>query len=1183
MNQHHIIPDPERILILDGAFGTMAQSRNLPDEDYVIRDLASLAGIAKQAADERNAANARGCHDVLCITRPDVVEDIHRQYLAAGADIITTNSFNANAISLADYGLQRHARTIARRAAEIARKAANDFDGAMVAGSIGPTNRTLSMSPDVNAPAYRECSWQEMYDAYHEQAQGLIEGGADLILIETVFDTLNAKAAIKAVRDIDPEIPIVLSCTVSDASGRTLSGQTIEAFCASVAHARPAALGLNCGYGAKHLLPYARRLAAASPAGVSVHPNAGLPNIAGGYDETPQMLAADMEPYITEGLVDIIGGCCGTTPAHIAALAALAKGRKPRGPKRHEPVSVLSGLEPLKITHEANFINIGERCNVAGSAKFARLIREGNFQEAVQIARDQVDAGAQVVDVCMDDAMINAPEAMRQFLNLLAGEPEIARVPLMIDSSSWPAIEAGMQCAQGKSIVNSISLKEGEKIFLDHARQVMAYGCAAVVMLFDEKGQADTYERKIEVAARAYKLLTGIGFAPEDIIFDPNILAVATGMPEHDHYAKAFIDATAWIKENLPLAKVSGGVSNLSFAFRGNNPVRKAMHAAFLYHAIAAGMDMGLVNPQMVLPYCDIRPDLLIAVEDVILDRHDAAAEDLTAIATKIAAEAEKEKKGESVHADSAANEAPLQVEDRIARAMLKGETAHIADLALEGYAKAGSAISVINTMLMPAMEQVGVLFGEGKLFLPQVVKSARVMKQAVEALTPYIISESSAENDAASTKPKVVLATVKGDVHDIGKNIVAVVLACNGYEIVDLGVMAEPENIAATAKECNAAAIGLSGLITPSLNEMIRVAQECERQGLHTPIIIGGATTTPLHTAVKIAPATSAPVIHAKDAADNPRIISALLSPERDEFITKIRTEQERLRMAYELKNAQAKERDTKAADSIAQDAQWQRPAKREPIAHSVVEMSVTEVIDAIDWGFFFTSWGLPGRFPDIFDHPTRGEQARQLYADARHTLSEIIKDGSIKLRAVIATIPAKANGDDIILLSAEGRELGRLPMLRSAQGECVSDFVDDQITLFALSGGIGAAELQEKYHLAGDDYSSFMVKFLADRLTEAMAEKLLPDGCRIAIGYPTAPDHSLKCDIFDLLDAQQAAGLTLTDNFMIIPGEAICGISLPRGHFFAMGDITDTRVSEYAQRRGMPASQISNLIRRL
>lgn len=1152
MTRYPMIPDPGRILVLDGAFGTMAQSRGLPARDYMA---------------------ASGCHDVLCLTRPDVVEDIHRQYLSAGADIITTNSFNANAISLADYGLQSRAREIAREAARIARKAAADYPGAMVAGSMGPTNRTLSMSPDVSSPSYRECTWDAMYAAYLDQAAGLIEGGADMILIETVFDTLNAKAAIKAVRDLDPDIPVIVSCTVSDASGRTLSGQTIEAFCASVAHAGAAALGLNCGYGARHLLPYARRMAASSPAGVSVHPNAGLPNIAGGYDETPAMLAADMEPYIAEGLVDIIGGCCGTTPAHIAALAALAKGRKPRGPQPPRPDCVLAGLEPLRVSPLSNFINIGERCNVAGSAKFARLICEGNYAEAAEIARAQVEAGAQVIDVCMDDAMISAPAAMREFVNLLASEPDIARVPLMIDSSSWPAIVAGMQCAQGKSIVNSISLKEGEAEFLARAREIMAYGCAAVVMLFDEDGQADTCERKIAVARRAYGLLTGIGFPAHDIIFDPNILAVATGMPEHSGYAKAYIDATRWIKRNLPGAKVSGGVSNLSFAFRGNNPVRKAMHAAFLYHAIEAGMDMGLVNPQMVVPYCDIDPRLLKAVEDVIFDTDPDAAERLAREAQRIASDAAGEKAGVK---PAPAMAEPAEVEARIAAAMLKGDTSQAAALAIEAYAKCGSAIAVIDAMLMPAMQRVGELFGEGKLFLPQVVKSARVMKQAVEAITPYIRAESSKGADGASAKPVVVLATVKGDVHDIGKNIVAVVLACNGYEIVDLGVMAEPEAIVAAAIERGAAAIGLSGLITPSLNEMIRVAQEAERRGLRVPIIIGGATTTPLHTAVKIAPATSAPVIHARDAADTPRILSALLSPGRDEYIADVERAQERLRLAYRLKKSIPDAPQPAAVDVFA------RPPRLKPIPHTVVEMSVTEAADAIDWGFLFTSWGVPGRYPDILDHPVRGAEARRLFDDAREILSAMAREGSVRLKAVIASVPARRDGDDIAIADADGREIARLPMLRSESGECVADFVDGHITLFALSGGIGAKEVEERYRAAGDDYSAFMVKFLADRLTEAMAEKLLPGGCRIAVGYPTAPDHSLKSDIFDLLDAENAIGLRLTERFMIDPGEAICGISLPRGHFFDMGSLSDEAVAEYAGRRCLPRQQVEILVKK-
>ncbi|MCC8114291.1 MAG: methionine synthase [Bacteroidales bacterium] len=936
-------PNPEKILILDGGLGTMAQSYGLGAEAYVL-----------------DGHTAAGCHDVLCLTRPDIVADIHRQYLEAGADIITTNSFSSNQISLADYDLQHRAADLSAAAACIAREQADKYSTAehprYVAGSLGPTNRCLSMSPDVNRPGYRELTFEQMHQAYSEQVRALIDAGVDLLIIETVFDTLNAKAALKAIREISQDIPVIVSGTLSDASGRTLSGQTVEAFCTSVTHARPYAVSLNCGYGARHLLPYLRRLAAVCPTRVAVYPNAGLPNIEGRYDETPEMFAADMSKYLAEGLVDIVGGCCGTTPEHIAALAKAveASGQKSRlsllidrykrGEYQPDQLTHLSGLEPLSIGE--NFTDVGERTNVAGSAKFARLIREGKYDEALDVAHAQVAAGAQVIDVCMDDAMIPGPEAMTQFLNLIASEPDIARVPVMVDSSNWATIEAGLQCLQGKGIVNSISLKEGEEKFLEHAGTIMLYGAAAVVMLFDERGQADTYERKIEVARRAYDLLVGNGFNPNDIIIDPNILAVATGMPEHDRYARDFIDATRWIKQNLPGAKVSGGVSNLSFSFRGNNDVRKAMHAVFLYHAIQAGMDMAIVNPQMVQLYTDIPADLLQVVEDVILYRSPEAAERLIEFASKMQKDTTQAQPPSPVEGEQ------LSVDQRIAQAMLRGDTSTIAADALEAMPQCGSAIAVISDLLMPAMERVGQLFGEGKMFLPQVVKSARVMRQAVDALTPYIKAASSSRplvgiegivaarvaNAEESMKidsipssvtasatssghdsldsherprldssghdknaPRVVVATVKGDVHDIGKNIVSVVLACNGVEVTDLGVMVEPDTIINKAREIGADAIGLSGLITPSLTEMIRVAEEGMRQGVDLPIIIGGATTTPLHTAVKIATATTAPVIHARDAADTARIVSALRSENREQLIADNAKKQAEIRDKYE------------------------------------------------------------------------------------------------------------------------------------------------------------------------------------------------------------------------------------------------------------------------------------------
>ncbi|MCD8386933.1 MAG: methionine synthase [Bacteroidales bacterium] len=1200
----------------------MAQSYGLGAEAYVL-----------------DGHTAAGCHDVLCLTRPDIVADIHRQYLEAGADIITTNSFSSNQISLADYDLQHRAADLSTAAARIAREQADKYSTPerprYVAGSLGPTNRCLSMSPDVNRPGYREITFEQMHQAYSEQARALIEAGVDMIIIETVFDTLNAKAALKAIREISQTIPVIVSGTLSDASGRTLSGQTVEAFCTSVTHARPYAVSLNCGYGARHLLPYLRRLAAVCPTRVAVYPNAGLPNIEGRYDETPEMFAADMAKYLAEGLVYIVGGCCGTTPEHIAALAKAveASGKKSRlsllierykrGEYQPDQLTHLAGLEPLSIGE--NFTDVGERTNVAGSAKFARLIREGKYDEALDVAHAQVAAGAQVIDVCMDDAMIPGPEAMTQFLNLIAAEPDIARVPVMVDSSNWATIEAGLQCLQGKGIVNSISLKEGEERFLEHARTIMLYGAAAVVMLFDERGQADTYERKIEVARRAYDLLVGIGFNPNDIIIDPNVLAVATGMPEHDRYARDFIDATRWIKQNLPGAKVSGGVSNLSFSFRGNNDVRKAMHAVFLYHAIQAGMDMAIVNPQMVQLYTDIPADLLQVVEDVILYRSPDASEHLIEFAAKM-------QQPTSQQPPSPLKGEQLSVGERIAQAMLRGDTSTIAADALEAMPQCGSAIAVISDLLMPAMERVGQLFGEGKMFLPQVVKSARVMKQAVDALTPYIQAPSSssrplvtidpiaadrvadagesmtidsipsASTASAATSgherprldssghdknaPRVVFATVKGDVHDIGKNIVSVVLACNGVEVTDLGVMVEPDTIINKAREIGADAIGLSGLITPSLTEMIRVAEEGMRQGVDVPIIIGGATTTPLHTAVKIATATTAPVIHARDAADTARIVSALRSENREQLITENARKQAEIREKYEREQApqppkgvESAPQPPKGGDAVEEIASQYRhkagcgcPCCTGAMAKQDGEPSMATIRGNINWAFFFAAWGVPGKLPDIFDHPTRGEEARKLYDDAQRMLDRIINEGLIEMRSVIETFPARAEGDDVVLTLPDGQER-RLAMLRQEDGDrlSVADFVDGEATLFAICGGFGVEELCKQYRAEGDEYNALMVKFLADRLTEAYAETML-EGCRIAFGYPSAPDHTLKRDVFEILDVEAKTGMRLTESCMIVPGEAICGIYLPKGHYFSVGRPSDTQLASYAQRRSLP-----------
>ena len=1181
----------QRILLLDGGFGTMVQRYGLTEADYRGEAFADWPTPLK------------GCNDLLVLTRPEVIREIHEKYLQAGADIITTNSFNANAVSMNDYGLSDRVRDMARAAAQIARAAAdacterNPQKPRFVAGSVGPTNRTASMSADVADPAAREVTFRQLAEAYGEQIEGLIEGGADLLLIETVFDTLNAKAALFAIDTIAErtgrKLPVMVSGTLADASGRTLSGQTVEAFCASVTHAELLSVGLNCAYGARQLLPYLERLAAVAPVRISAHPNAGLPNVLGGYDETPEQFAAEVEKYLQRGLINIVGGCCGTTPTHIFELQKLVGRYAPRPLPAPAHETVLSGLEPLRIVPESNFINVGERTNVAGSAKFARLIREANYEEALSVARAQVEAGAQVVDVCMDDGLIDGPAAMRTFLNLLASEPEIARVPTMIDSSNWETLVAGLEATQGRAVVNSISLKEGEGPFLERARMIQRYGAAAVVMLFDEQGQADTCERKIEVAERAYRLLTGAGFPAEAIIFDPNILAVATGIPEHDGYAKAFIDATRWIKQHLPHAKVSGGVSNLSFAFRGNNPVREAMHSAFLYHAIGAGMDMGIVNPQLLRLYDEIEPELLERVEDVLLCRRPDASERLADYARQL-----QQGEGErSVQAPDAWRQGSLR--ERIDHAMLKGTADFIEADALEAYRTLGNPLAVIDTLLMPAMEQVGTLFGEGKMFLPQVVKTARVMKRAVAALTPYI------EGDSASRHAgKILIATVKGDVHDIGKNIVSVVMACNGYEIKDLGVMVDAQRIVGEAIAWGADCIGLSGLITPSLDEMIRVCRELEERGARIPVIIGGATTSDLHTAVKIAPVYAGPVVHSPNAGRNIQLLARLLGADRDAFAAELRDEQQRLRDDYARREAERNRIPLAEARRIGAATRPAHTAVRPLHTGRIVfpEYAVADVEPFIDWNFFFPAWGLKGRYPALLDDPEKGAEARKLFADAQAMLAQLRSERRLTLQAAAGIFATRCEGDDLIVTDPKGREK-RLPMLRSQSREtgCRSavDFLDpagDWIGAFAVTAGIGLKELCDSFRSTGDDYSALLAKLLADRLTEAFAEAVhgfvrremwgyeteppkTPEallrgdyrGRRLAFGYPAVPDHALKREVFDLLAAEQTTGMRLTENWMIDPGESVCGLLYADAEYFAVGPIDREQATDYARRRGL------------
>lgn len=1247
----------ERILILDGATGTYLQQLNLTEEDF------------RGERFRDSSVPLKGCNDVLCLTQPHIIERMHRDYIEAGADIIETNSFNCNRFSLSDYSLEHLVYDISRAAAECARRAAENAGGTIVAGSMGPTNRTASMSADVNNPAQRDVTFQDLYDTYLEQARGLMDGGADVLLIETVFDTLNAKAAVKAITDLGvergAEIPIMVSGTLSDASGRTLSGQTVEAYVASLTHVPLLSIGLNCGFGARQLLPWLRRIADIAPCPVSVHPNAGLPNVMGGYDETPETFAKAAEEFLSSesgrgGMVNIYGGCCGTTPAHIRALAAVAHKYRPRplphyntkstipNPKpqtenhtnpttqnqqpktENQQICTLSGLEPLRLCADTGFVNIGERTNVAGSAKFKRLIQEGKYDEALSVARSQVDNGAQVIDICMDDGLIDGVKAMTTFLNLIASEPEIARVPVMIDSSKWDILKAGLQCVQGKSIVNSISLKEGEEMFLAKARYIHSMGAAAVVMLFDENGQADTYERKVSVARRAYSLLHSIGFPGEDIIFDPNVLAVATGMAEHDDYGRAFIEACRTIHREMPEVHLSGGISNLSFSFRGNNTIRQAMHSVFLYHAMQAGLDMSIVNPAMTTIYSDIPQDMLKAVEDVILNRDSGAGERLGDFAQKLkeaedALKAEGGGKGDDHKEADNWRSAPLH--QRIAHAMLKGVTDHIEADTEEAYRESGTALAVIDNYLMPAMEQVGTLFGEGKMFLPQVVKSARVMKKAVAVLEPYMgvggyglkVVGCGSESDGCGSEedntpypkttqepkpttqnpqpktsnqqpktqnqqPKtIIMATVKGDVHDIGKNIVGVVTQCNGYDVKDLGVMVDTETIVDEAQRTDAAAIGLSGLITPSLDEMVRVLRELSRRGMTTPVIVGGATTSALHTAVKMAPEyPDGIVIHAHAAADNPAIIRRLLSAEREEYIAELKAQQRIIRENYArteagktppltLDEAQRRRHVKKIEEVAIPTAEAMRPLHSDN--HSLLHpkgscLCCDPLVPLINWQFFFTAWGIKGHFPELLDDKEKGGEAQKLYRDAQVLLDKIIRLRLLRLQMKAQILPAYSDGDVIVITDNGGAE-HRLPMRRSLKDEeetrCLADYIMpgkgreestpvDYVCPFVVSAGVGLHELQERYRADGDEYHAIMAKLLADRLAEAMAEKLSADlrdtlhwgtrNIRMAFGYGACPDHSLKQQVFNILGVGEETGLTLTESFMINPGESICGL---------------------------------------
>lgn len=1184
-----------RILVLDGAMGTQIQDARLNEDDY------------QDGPFKDWRIPLKGNHEILNITRPQLIKKVYKAYLDAGADIITTNTFNANIISQSDYGTEEFVFKMNQVAAQLAKEVTGDK--AFVAGTIGPTNRTASLSPDVDNPGYRNVDFDQLASAYKEQARALIEGGVDLLMLETVFDTLNAKAAIYGISELFTELntkwPLMISGTITDASGRTLSGQTLEAFNLAVKHANPIVIGLNCSLGAEQLAPYVEELSSLGDGFVSVHPNAGLPNEFGEYDQSALEMAKFIQPFLEKRLVNIIGACCGSTPKHIEAIAELAKEYSPRLIPVHNPLSSYSGLEPLILRTETNFMNIGERTNVSGSLKFARLIREEKYEEAVSVARNQVEGGAQMVDVCMDDAMLDAEHEMVKFLNMLASDPDISRVPIMVDSSKWSVIRAGLKCLQGKSVVNSISLKEGEKAFLEMAREVQSFGAAVVVMLFDEDGQADTYERKIEIARKSYDLLVDkLNFPPEDIIIDPNILAIGTGIEEHNPYAVNFIKACTWIKENLPHVKVSGGVSNLSFSFRGNNAVREAIHAVFLYHAIKAGMDMGIVNPALLEVYDEVDPDLLKLTEDLVLNKRKDATERLLVYADQV-----KQKKAGPV--DEAAWR-KLPVNERLSHSLVKGITDFIesdVELARQGMPK---ALNVIEGPLMDGMNTVGDLFGTGKMFLPQVVKSARVMKKAVVYLTPYVEAEKTKKTKSTSAG-KILMATVKGDVHDIGKNIVGVILACNNYEVKDMGVMVPANKIIDEALSWGADIIGLSGLITPSLEEMTHVVAELEKRKLNLPVIIGGATTSKQHTAIKIAPEYTGAVVHVKDASKSTAVVRSLLSAEKNEdYVLKLKESYAEIREKYAKMKSGQKYVSLEEARKNKFKFDWDNYnpyTPHKPGIQVIEDQSIEELIPFIDWTFYLFAWDLKGIYPKILDDVVKGAEARKLIDEAKQMLKWIVEDGRIKAKGVIGLLPAYSEDDDIVVLDDSKNELARFYHLRNQEEKpdgkpnlCLSDFIHpahsdkiDHLGIFAVTAGIGVDEIVAEFEDELDDYKAIQIKILADRLAEAFAEMIhykvrreywayapqenLPietilreeyQGTRPASGYPACPDHQEKETIFKVLNAQKL-GMGLTENMAMTPGATVAGqyFSHPESQYFNVGRISQDQFEDYCKRR--------------
>lgn len=1189
--------------------GTMIQKHKLTEQEF------------RGLRFKDHTVPVRGNNDLISLTQPEIVRNIHREYLEAGADIIETNTFNANAVSLADYKMESLAYELNKASAILAKESALPYSTPdkqrFVAGAIGPTNRTASMSPDVNDAGFRTVTFDMLVAAYSDQIRGLIDGGVDILLIETVFDTLNCKAAIFAAEDIFEKIgkrlPLMVSGTITDTGGRTLSGQTLESFYISIAHADLFSVGLNCALGAAQLKPYIRELSRIAKCYVHAYPNAGLPNQFGEYDETACQMATIVNDYMKEGLVNIIGGCCGTTPEHIRLLSEQAKKFERRRIPEVEKLLRLNGLEPVVVYKGSNFVNIGERTNVSGSKKFARLIKEEKYDEALSVARQQVEGGAQVIDICMDEAMIDAEKAMVRFLHLIAAEPDIARVPLMIDSSRFSVIEAALKCAQGKCIVNSISLKEGEEKFIEHARTIRKYGAAVIIMAFDEQGQADTFERKIQVCQRAYRILIeNVGLPAEDIIFDPNILAIATGIAEHNNYAVDYIKAVRWIKENLPYASVSGGVSNLSFSFRGNNPVRSSMHSVFLFHAIQAGMDMGIVNPAELEVYDEIPADLRLLAEDVVLNHRTDATERLLAYAGQNKDTAIKEEKAEEWRKGT--------VNERLTHALIKGITDFIEADVEEARQQYKKALHIIEGPLMDGMNVVGDLFGSGKMFLPQVVKSARVMKKAVAILFPYIELEK--ETGANSSAGKILLATVKGDVHDIGKNIVGVVLSCNNFDVIDMGVMVPADKILKKAIDEKVDIIGLSGLITPSLDEMVYVASAMDKAGMHIPLLIGGATTSPVHTAVKIAPEYKGVVMYVKDASKSVGVASSLLSKDLSEsFIKKLNEDYDNIR----LQHTQGRKPELISLNEARYNKlkiDWQKETIAKPVFTGIKvfsHYSIEDIVKYIDWTFFFHEWRINGRFPAIFNDPVKGKEAKKLFDDAQEMLRLIIKENLLAANGVAGIFPANAVGDDIEVYAEDGSLLTTFHFLRNQQKKaehnlCLSDFIapkasalTDYIGAFAVTGGSGIEKIVEEFKANNDDYSAIMLKILADRIAEAFAELLhlkvrkeiwayapeedLPvddihlikyRGIRPAPGYPSCPEHTEKRELFELLGATENTGIQLTETFMMNPAASVCGwyFAHPQSNYFTIGKINKEQVADYALRKGITVTDAERIL---